>query len=115
MTDDMNDYVDKFIKNTMHEVKLAARQTGKTQIQNYMLQQLNMTKCDIKELNFWKMYGIRKPLIIIDDPDISDRLMPEPKEKDWECKIPHHDPFARPMSSPSDKVRAKARAKRKKK
>lgn len=115
MTDDMNDYIDNFIKNTMHEVKLAARQTGKTQIQNYMLQQLNMINIKPSIMPKWGMHGTMHPFLIIDDPDISDRLMPEPKEKDWECKIPHHDPFYRTFSSPSEKTRAKARAKRKKK
>lgn len=36
------------------------------------------------------------------------------RAKDWESRIPDPDPFARPVSSPSDELREKLRAKRKK-
>ena len=119
MTDDVIDsmqyFVDTFLQNTSQEIKTAARQSGKSQWVNYVVQQLNMSNIGPSIMPKWGVHGTMHPLIIMDDLDISDRLMPEPKEKDWECKIPHHDPFYRTFSSPSEKTRAKARAKRKKK
>lgn len=89
-----------------------SRQSGKSQMMDEYIKQY------IKSFEIAKLYGSRIGTVILDKLPVYKNIVFNPmqnKSKDWECNIPNPDPFARPMSSPSGKVRAKARAKRKKK
>lgn len=67
----------------------------------------------IRGYNKPELQGKSFAFIILDD--ISYNPDNNPNSKCWESKIPHHNPYNRDFSSPSNKARAKARLKRKRK
>lgn len=71
----------------------------------------------IRGYNKPELQGKSFAFIIFDDiSHIPDSILDiNPKSKCWESKIPHHNPYNRGFSSPSNKARAKARLKRKRK
>lgn len=58
--------------------------------------------------------GYYPDLVILDEYSVLKPSSPTEELKDWEHKIPDPNPFNRPVSSPSQRTRAKLRAKRKK-